>query len=167
MHPSFMKVAGNPTYEKATEIALNNLLPNAGVLYGFEYFQDIDALGRRGYTNFLMFLNDLPDHERGRLLRLLNVRYVVAFHALELPELRLFRAFPEHYSALYEVERPVPRAYIAQRAIFGADSKAALEHMTAEEFDAWMKAKGVRVAKGKGAVAPPPAEPAPVPEKKK
>ena len=39
--------------------------------------------------------------------------------------------------------------------------------MTAEEFDAWMKAKGVRVAKGKGAVAAPPAEPAPAPEKKK
>ena len=48
-----MRVAGNPTYEKATEIALNNLLPNAGMLYGFEYFQDIDALGSRGYTDFL------------------------------------------------------------------------------------------------------------------
>jgi hypothetical protein len=35
--------------------------------------------------------------------------------------------------------------------------------MTAEEFDAWMKAKGVRVAKGKGgAVAPAVTAPAPV-----
>ena len=35
------------------------------------------------------------------------------------------------------------------------------KRMTAEEFDAWMKAKGVRVAKGKGAIATPPAQPAP------
>jgi hypothetical protein len=36
------------------------------------------------------------------------------------------------------------------------------KRMTAEEFDAWMKARGVRVAKGAKAtvVAPPPAEPA-------
>ncbi|MFC3550255.1 hypothetical protein ACFOLC_04430 [Lysobacter cavernae] len=44
------------------------------------------------------------------------------------------------------------------------------KRMTAEEFDAWMKAKGVRVAKGKGAVAAPaaaPAEPAKDEKKKK
>jgi len=39
------------------------------------------------------------------------------------------------------------------------------KRMTAEEFDAWMKARGVRVAKGAApaapASAPPPAEPAP------
>jgi hypothetical protein len=37
------------------------------------------------------------------------------------------------------------------------------KRMTAEEFDAWMKARGVRVAKGNGAaaVAAPPVQPAP------
>jgi len=35
--------------------------------------------------------------------------------------------------------------------------------MTAEEFDAWMKSKGIRVAKGKPADAPPPPPPAPPP----
>ena len=34
--------------------------------------------------------------------------------------------------------------------------------MTADEFDAWMKAKGVRVAKGAGAAATPAPAPAPV-----
>ena len=41
--------------------------------------------------------------------------------------------------------------------------------MTAEEFDAWMKAKGVRVVKGKTVATPPPAAeaaPTPPPEKK-
>ena len=33
------------------------------------------------------------------------------------------------------------------------------KRMTAVEFDAWMKSRGVRVARGAGAPAPPPAEP--------
>ena len=44
------------------------------------------------------------------------------------------------------------------------------KRMTAEEFDAWMKARGVRVAKGAAPVAPPaatPSEPTPAPEDKK
>ena len=43
------------------------------------------------------------------------------------------------------------------------------KRMTAEEFDAWMKARGVRVAKGArtAAPAPPPVEPPKEPEKKK
>jgi len=43
------------------------------------------------------------------------------------------------------------------------------KRMTAEEFDAWMKARGVRVAKGAPgtAPAPAPAEPPKQPEKKK
>jgi len=45
------------------------------------------------------------------------------------------------------------------------------KRMTAEEFDAWMKARGVRVAKGATPAAPPPvvspAEPVPAPEDKK
>ena len=40
------------------------------------------------------------------------------------------------------------------------------KRMTAEEFDAWMKARGVRVAKGAGTTATP-AEPPKPPEKKK
>ena len=135
MHPSFMKVAGNPTYEKATEIAINNLLPNAGVLYGFEYFQDIDALGRRSYTDFLMFINSLQDQNRGKLLRLLNVRYVVAFHSLEIPDLSLVRHFPEHFSALYQVNRPVPRTYITQRVFYEPEPHAALARMASETFE--------------------------------
>ena len=35
------------------------------------------------------------------------------------------------------------------------------KRMTAEEFDAWMKSRGVRVAKGAGTVAAPAAPPAP------
>jgi hypothetical protein len=43
------------------------------------------------------------------------------------------------------------------------------KRMTADEFDAWMKARGVRVVKGSAptATAPPPPAPAPEPPKKK
>lgn len=41
------------------------------------------------------------------------------------------------------------------------------KRMTAEEFDAWMKAKGVRVVKGKPAATPPPTAEAPKPEPEK
>jgi hypothetical protein len=40
------------------------------------------------------------------------------------------------------------------------------KRMTAEEFDAWMKARGVRVAKGAQATTPAPAETPKQPEKK-
>ena len=41
------------------------------------------------------------------------------------------------------------------------------KRMTAEEFDAWMKARGVRVAKGAPVATPAPVEPPKEPEKKK
>jgi hypothetical protein len=135
LHPSFVRVIGNLSYKKGLEIAFNNLLPNAGILYGFEYFQDIDALGRRSYTDFLMFINSLPAERRGKLLRALNVKHVVAFHALEVKDLDLVQQFPEHYSALYEVVDAVPRTYIVNRAIFDPEVKTTLERMASDGFE--------------------------------
>jgi hypothetical protein len=135
LHPSFVMVTGDPTYEKGTEIALNNLLPNAGLLYGFEYFQDIDALGRRSYTDFLNFINSLPPEQRGRLLRVLNVKYVVSFHPLEVKGLKLVREFPEHYSRLYEVRDAVHRTYVVSRATYDQDSVTTLRRISSEAFD--------------------------------
>lgn len=135
VHPSFVRVSGNLTYEKATEIALNNLLPNAGMLYGFEYFQDIDALGRRGYTDFLNFMNSLPADRRSKLLRVVNVKHVVAFHPLDIKGLELVREFPEHYSSLYNVTDAVPRVYVAANAIYDLDPKSTLERMASDTFD--------------------------------
>jgi Bacterial membrane protein YfhO len=135
LHPSFVSVSGNPSHEKATELALNNLLPNAGSLYGFEYFQDIDALGRRSYTDFLNFINSLPPEQRGRLLRVLNVKYVVSFHPLEVKGLRLVREFPEHYSRLYEVRDTMPRTYVVSQATHDRDAMNTLRRISGESFD--------------------------------
>ena len=135
LHPSYVRVTGSPNYAKATEISLNNLLPNAGMLYGFEYFQDIDALGRRSYTDFLHFINALPQDRRGKLLGAVNVKYVVAFHPLAVKGLELVREFPEHYSKLYEVSDSVPRTYVAARAIHERDPQSILRRLSTDGFD--------------------------------
>lgn len=135
LHPSYVRVTGSPDYAKATEISLNNLLPNAGMLFGFEYFQDIDALGRRSYTNFLHFINALPPERRGKLLGAVNVKYVVAFHPLEVKGLKVVREFPEHYSRLYKVTDTVPRTYVAARTIHERDPQSILRRLSTDEFD--------------------------------
>ena len=135
LHPSFVRVTGHPSYDKVSEIAANNLLPNAGLLYGFEYFQDIDALGRRTYTDFLNFINALAPDQRGNLLRVLNVKYVIAFHSLDVKGLKLVREFPEHYSRLYEVKDGVPRTYLVSRATYDQDPMSTLRRLSSEAFD--------------------------------
>jgi len=135
LHPSFVSVTGQPSYEKGTEVALNNLLPNAGLMYGFEYFQDIDALGRRSYTDFLNFINGLAPERRGKLLRVLNVKYVVTFHALNVKGLKLLHEFPEHYSRMYEVTDSVPRTYLASHPVYDPDPISTLRRLSTDMFD--------------------------------
>jgi hypothetical protein len=135
LHPSFVSVTGQPSYEKGTEVVLNNLLPNAGLMYGFEYFQDIDALGRQSYTDFLTFINASAADERGKLLRALNVKYVVAFHSLDLKGVNLVREFPEHYSRLYEVMDTMPRTYLAGHAVYDLDPVSTWRRLSNDAFD--------------------------------
>jgi hypothetical protein len=135
LHPSFVSVTGQPSYEKGTEVALTNLLPNAGLMYGFEYFQDIDALGRRTYTDFLNFINGLRADRRGKLLRALNVKYVVTFHSLNIKGVNLLHEFPEHYSRIYEVIDGVPRTYLASHPVYDPDPVSTLQRLSSEAFD--------------------------------
>ena len=135
LHPSTLTVMGWPSYPKATALSFENLLPNAGVLYGFEYFQEIDALTRQTYNDFLDFANLLPPEKRVPLLRALNIRYVIAFQPLDLPGMRLLRQFPKNYSWLYEIEHPVPRVYIAPQAVYEAQVAKTLRILASADFD--------------------------------
>lgn len=136
LHPSFVSVNGSPSYEKATELALNNLLPNAGMMYGFEYFQDIDALSRQSYSEFLIFINALPEARRSKLLGALNIRYIVGFHSLaKVAGLKLVGAFPDFYSELYEIPTAVPRVYVAANVILDADPRGTMDKLSGNDFD--------------------------------
>jgi Bacterial membrane protein YfhO len=135
LHPSSLTVMGWPTYAKATALSFENLLPNAGVLYGFEYFQEIDALTRQPYNDFLTFANLLPPEKRVPLLRALNIRYVVTFQPLDLPGMRLIKQFPKNYSWLYEIEQPIPRLYVASRVLYEPQVAKTLKLLSSIKFD--------------------------------
>jgi len=83
----------------------------------------------------LNFINALPIDKRGKLLRVLNVKYVVAFHALKVTGMHLVREFPEHYSALYEVSGAVPRAYIVGDASSYRDPFDVFRRLSSQSFD--------------------------------
>jgi hypothetical protein len=135
LHPSSLTVLGWPSFPKAVALSFENLLPNAGVLYGFDYFQEIDALTRQPYNDFLNFANLLPPEKRIKLLRALNIRYVVAFEPLDIPGMRLSRRFPEQFSWLYEIDRPVPRVYITSHAVYEAHTAKILRILSSSDFD--------------------------------
>ncbi|MGE5216505.1 MAG: YfhO family protein [Chloroflexota bacterium] len=135
LHPSTLTVMGWPSYPKATALSFENLLPNAGVLYGFEYFQEIDALTRQPYNDFLNFANFLPPEKRVPLLRALNIRYVIAFQPLDLPGMHLIKQFPQNFSWLYEVENPVPRVYVATQAVYEPQVAKTLRLLSDTDFD--------------------------------
>ncbi len=135
LHPSTLTVMGWPSYPKAAALSFENLLPNAGILYGFEYFQEIDALTRQPYNDFLAFANLLPPEKRVPFLRALNIRYVIAFQPLDLPGMRLVKQFPKHFSWLYEIENPVPRVYVVSQAVYEPQVAKTLRLLSSVKFD--------------------------------
>jgi hypothetical protein len=135
LHPSSLTVTGWPPFAKAVALSYENLLPNAGALYGFRYFQEIDALTRQGYNDFLDFANLVSPENRIRLFRALNIRYIVAFQPLVIPGMRLLHRFPEHFSWLYEIDRPLPRAYIVSHMIYETQPAKTLRLLSSDEFD--------------------------------
>jgi hypothetical protein len=119
LHPSYFalpKELGLPDFHA---VVYANLLPNSGVLAGFDYMQEIDALGRWPYLEFLWVANKLEPRRLYSLLGSLNVRYVTAFKALPTPTdgVTLVRQSPETSSWLYTIDRAAPRAYIVANAI--------------------------------------------------
>lgn len=135
LHPSSLTVSGQPSFPKAVALSFENLLPNAGVLYGFDYFQEIDALTRQPYNDFLDFVNLLPEKNRVLLFRALNIRYVIAFRPLDISGMRLIDRFPQHFSWLYEVQGTVPRVYIAGKTIYEPSDFKTLRLLASPDFD--------------------------------
>lgn len=135
LHPSFVSVLGRPQFTKATALNTENLLPNTGVMYGYDYFQEIDALTRQPYNDFLDFVNLATPDRRVKLLRALNVRYVISFRELKAAGLTLSRRIPEQYSWLYEVTEPVPRAYIATTSLQETQPAKIIRLISDPQFD--------------------------------
>jgi len=60
LHPSHYIVYSQMPFHDFNSMIFSNLQPNTGVFYGIEYMQEIDALGRGPYLEFLMYANEIP-----------------------------------------------------------------------------------------------------------
>jgi hypothetical protein len=135
LHPAFFSVLGRPTFEQAVALSFQNYLPNVGVMHGLDYFQEIDALNRRPYSDFLSVANGLEFERQIQLLRVFNVGYLVSYRELPEKGIRQVGHFPDYFSWLYRVERTVPRAYVVNQAIIEKEPLKALWRLSDPEFD--------------------------------
>ena len=135
LHPAYFTVRGQPTFEQAIALSYQNYLPNVGTLYGIEYFQEIDALGRRRYSDFLRVANGLPLERQIKLLGTFNVKYLVSFRDLPEQDIRLVRKFPQYRSWLYELTSVVPRAYLVNKFTVEKNSVNVLRRLSDSQFD--------------------------------
>ncbi len=135
LHPSSVTVRGKPRLEESVALSFKNLLPNAGLFYGVDYLQEIDALGRQPYTDFLFFANRLDFSAQVKLLRTFNVKYLVAFQSLPEKGVRLAGRFPDSFSWLYEIDGTIPRAYIVNKSAVERSSKQVLQLLSSVGFD--------------------------------
>jgi hypothetical protein len=135
LHPASYSVLGRPTFEQAVVLSFQNYLPNVGIMHGVDYFQEIDALNRRSYSDFLSVANNLGFESQIQLLRVFNVAYVVSFRELPEKGIRQIGRFPDYFSWLYKVEGTVPRAYVVNDAVVERDSHKALRRLSDPQFD--------------------------------
>ena len=149
LHPGSVSVTGQPAFMEATALSVHNLLPNAGILYDFDYMQEIDALGRSPYAQFLKFANQLSLEGQLKLLSLCNVGYLVSFRERSSNGITLVGRFPEYYSWLYKINRAVPRAYVVNRIKNVSPSADVLPMLTESQFDPMAEA----IVAGPAAVA--------------
>jgi Bacterial membrane protein YfhO len=135
LHPSSVTVLGRPTLKESITLAYKNLLPNAGLLSGVDYFQEIDALGRQPYTDFLFFANQLDFTTQMKLLRTFNVKHLLTFKPLTENGIILIGHFPDYLSWLYKIEGTIPRAYVVNKTAVENDSRAVLRLLSSAGFD--------------------------------
>jgi hypothetical protein len=135
VHPSFISVLGRPPFPEATALSFQNLLPNTGVFYGFDYMQEIDALARQPYTDFVAFANQLDSGRQLQLLRTFNVKYLVTFRPLSESGVTLVGHFPQHFSWLYSIDGTLPRTYVVGKAVVEKKSEQVLRRLSTVGFD--------------------------------
>jgi hypothetical protein len=135
VHPSYYVLPKEPPFAEFNSLVVSNLLPNTGVFFGFDYMQEIDALGRWPYTTFLNVANKLERPKLYRLLGALNVRYVTGFNPLPEFGIKLVRALPERHSWLYQIDQVVPRVYMVSQAMEEKDPEKILQRLASVEFN--------------------------------
>ena len=135
LHPSSLLAEGRPSFKEAMALSFQDLLPDSGIIYGFDYMQEIDALARRPYTEFIGFANQLDPGQQIRLLRAFNVGYLVTFRPLSVKGIRFLKRFPQFFSWLYKIDKSVPRTYIVNRISVEQGSERTFHRLLEPGFD--------------------------------
>jgi hypothetical protein len=135
LHPTYYFFSKEPSLVEFEFLKFGNLLPNTGIFYGFDYMQEIDALGRWPYTIFLGSANQLPPDRLYRLLGELNIKYINSFRPLPMGGVTLVRYFPEYLSWLYKVDHVVPRAYIVSTTTQEKNPRKIVDRLASVDFD--------------------------------
>jgi len=155
LHPSFYVLGKEPppSFGEIHAILFANLLPNTGRFSGFDFMQEIDALRRWPYLQFLDFADRQPPERVYKLLQTLNVEYIISFQPLPEKAIRLARYFPDFPSWLYQIDDVLPRAYIATQVMVETDPVKILERLAGDKFDAGREVileRGLNLSPGSG-----------------
>ncbi|MCH7570601.1 MAG: YfhO family protein [Deltaproteobacteria bacterium] len=97
--------------------------------------QEIDALGRGPYLEFLMYANEIPPERQYMLLGAMNVKYISSLNPLPEEGISLMNDFPEYHTWLYTMDDWVPRSYIVPKAIVEKIPSKTLDRLSEEEFN--------------------------------
>ena len=135
VHPSYYVLPKEPSFAEFNSLVFSNLLPNTGVFFGFDYMQEIDALGRWPYITFLGVARKLDPRQLYHLLGSLNVQYISSFSALEEVGITLVRSSREYPSWLYKVDHVVPRVYVVSKSTEEKEPQKVLRRLASVEFD--------------------------------
>jgi hypothetical protein len=134
LHPNVYAFTKRPFYETVAAV-YETLIPNTGIFHGFDYMQELDALGTKPYHLFLKVAQKLPAERLYLLLGRLNVKYLNSFRALPEGAVTLVRHLPEYPSWLYRINRVIPRTYIVSKVIVEGDPLKTLDRLSSAEFD--------------------------------
>ncbi len=135
LHPSYYSLSSHPSFAEFRSMLFSNLLPNTGVIRGFDYMQDLDSMAKGSYVTFVRYAGNIPPKKQYRLLAALNVKYVNSFRPLPKGDITLLRHFPEYPSWLYKLDRAVPRVYIVSDRTEEKDPLKVLDQLSSAEFD--------------------------------
>ena len=130
------------------------LTPNAGLLYGLQDVRGYDGMTPLAHAQLLGTVHETRAHIRieardaTHLLDLLNVRYVFANGAAELPSPQFTRVSSTPESTVFRNEHAMPRAFLVDRVMVAPAAEALESDPPAGRGPAAGGGAGLRLARG-------------------